>query len=230
MVDPVPIKSPPRPARTWLGRLSVGHVVTLAAGVLAILVNFLLLQAADDRIPVAVAGEDLQVGQPIEYDSLLVTQVRVDPSIEEQLLRHDRLADYGPLVAVRPIAAGELLTTSHVGAPAASHDRRAMSIPVEESHAVGGSLQRGDVVDVIVVAGGSARFIATGLEVLEVPSSQSGAIGGSRAFFVTVAVEPDEALALASVIRQGDFELVRATGAELVEAFPVEAATAGEDE
>jgi hypothetical protein len=70
------------------------------------------------------------------------------------------------------------------------------------------------VIDVIVVRKGIAGYVATGVEVLDVAGAD-GQFGGG--FSVTVAVDGPASLRLASAVRDGTIELVRATGATEVD-------------
>jgi hypothetical protein len=75
-------------------------------------------------------------------------------------------------------------------------------------------LVAGDRVDVVSVVDGSARFVASGLEVISVSESSSSAIGSISAYHIVVSVEAQQALDLARALDTGSMEIVRSTGAE----------------
>jgi hypothetical protein len=70
-------------------------------------------------------------------------------------------------------------------------------------------------VDVISLTDGSARFVATDLLVVSHAEPESTGLGATS-YFVTVALDADQALALAEAIGAGSVELVRSTGASPV--------------
>ena len=98
--------------------------------------------------------------------------------------------------------------------PATHAGLRLMSVPVTAEHAAGASIVAGDRIDVISVVDGVAGFVAEALEVIAVSESDQGALSVGTGYFVVVAVEPSEALALAAAIESGSLDLVRATGAD----------------
>jgi Flp pilus assembly protein CpaB len=91
-----------------------------------------------------------------------------------------------------------------------------MSIPVTSEHAAGASIVPGDRIDVISVVDGLPGFVAEALEVVAVSDADQGALSVGAGYYVVVAVEPDEALALAAAIDSGSLDLVRATGAPAI--------------
>jgi Flp pilus assembly protein CpaB len=94
----------------------------------------------------------------------------------------------------------------------AEDGHRAMSIPIAIEHAAGARIVVGDRVDVITVVDGVAEFVATDLAVIAHAEPQAGGLS-TGAYHVTVAVEEQEALALAEAIATGSLEVVRSTGA-----------------
>ncbi|MDP9021693.1 MAG: Flp pilus assembly protein CpaB [Actinomycetota bacterium] len=200
--------------RTLTSRLSVGHVLMIVAGLLAAVTNFALLRAGDASFRAAVAANDLLPGQALTSDALTFTDVEVGDDVANSLIGpHDGDELVGS-VLVNHIAAGELITRTDLRAPAAASGLRAMSVPLDAAHAVGGALRPGDRVDVIEVRDGIARYIAVSVEVLAVSDQSAGAIGGLGAYSVTVAVDADTALALAAAVNAGSLELVRSTGSD----------------
>jgi hypothetical protein len=94
-----------------------------------------------------------------------------------------------------------------------------MSFPIDRSRALDGELVAGDTVDVVAADArtGEARYVATGAEVLRVAGTSRGALGGDDTMTVTLAVDPDTALTIATALHGNDLTLVRATGAPAIE-------------
>ncbi len=55
--------------------------------------------------------------------------------------------------------------------------------------------------------------MAVGIEVLGVSQDAGGSLGGLNSYHLVVAVDSDQALALAEAIDSGSLEVVRSTGA-----------------
>ena len=93
-----------------------------------------------------------------------------------------------------------------------------MSFPVDRARALDGELVAGDVVDVIAVDAhtATARYVATDVEVLRVDGEQwaRSARAASDSITVTLAVDPDVALGIATAVHGNDLSLVRATGCD----------------
>ncbi len=210
--------TPVRPAALaggrWPARLSGAHLLVAVAGILAVLANLAVLRSVDDRVPVVVARTDVAAGEVVGPGMFTTALVDVPPEVLAGLVRGSELTTLEGSVVTRSLAASEVLRRSDLVAPAAPGGRLAMSIPVDPARAVGGRLVEGDRVDVVRVADGSASFVATNLTVLAVADSDRGALGSPRGFFVVVAVDRDQTLALAETIAAGGFEVVLSTGAE----------------
>ena len=120
------------------------------------------------------------------------------------------------MVATRTIEAGHLLSVDDLRPPAAPSAQRAIAIPIEIEHAVGGGLVAGDRIDLIAVTENGPQYVLVGAEVLEVPSTARGSLTGATGFFVVVAVDHQQALAVAAAIRSGEIEIARSTGSSPV--------------
>ncbi len=205
---------PRRPASR--SRLSFGHVVTLLAGLLATVLVFSVLRERDSTYRAAAAAAEIRAGTTVETTALRMVEVRVPEDVRGRLVDQAALRRFRGWIATRTLQPGELLSRGDLRPPAAPSALRAMSIPVEASHAVGGALAAGDRLDVIQVdEGGQARYVVTGAEVLAVNRPDSGVIGaGASSSSLTVAVDATQALRLAAAIRGQRFEIVRSTGAD----------------
>jgi Flp pilus assembly protein CpaB len=186
------------------------------AGALALLANLAVLRSLDQGMPVVVAARQLPAGHVLTAGDLTTRSVDGDSDLLAALVPGERLEELVGQVLTHQVAAGDPLRVSDV-LPAAASGLRAMSIPVEPAHAAGGALSVGDRVDVIAVADGVARYVLDHAEVLQVAPTQSAGLGGSAGFYVVVAVDRDEALQLAVAMREQAVEVVKSTGADLLE-------------
>jgi Flp pilus assembly protein CpaB len=214
--NPGPAPAPRRPASR--SRLSFGHVVTLLTGLLATVLVFSVLRERDASFRAATAGAEIRAGTTVEATALRMVDVRVPDGVRGRLIDPASLGRFRGWIATRTLQPGELLSRGDLRPPAAPSALRAMSIPVEAAHAVGGALAAGDRLDVIQVdESGQARYVVSGAEVLAVNRPDSGVIGAAASSSsLTVAVDPRQALRLAAAIRSQRFEIVRSTGADAV--------------
>lgn len=205
----------PAPRRGLLRRVSAGHALLVVVGLLAALTNFAVLRSADATVRVASAARDLRPGEILAPDALTFTDVDVEDAVAATLLRPGEVERFTGSVIANHVGAGELITRTDLSRPATDSGLRAMSIPVEPAHAVGGALRPGDRIDVIEVVDGTARYIAVNVEVVAVADRGGGAaLGGLTPYSVTVAVDDASALLLAAAVRADAVELVRSTGAD----------------
>lgn len=201
--------------RSPLSRLSSGHLVMIAAGLLALLLNVFLIRSRGETMEVLVASRAIPAGSRIGPDDLLSASVDANGPFVDRVLTDETIDPLLGHVVVRAIAAGAPLISGDLRPPASAGGGRAMSIPVSPDHAVGGALYVGDRVDVIAVQEGGSRFVATAIEVLEVSSGSSRLSGGG--FGVVVAVSAAEALAISGALDGGAVHLIRSTGTDPVD-------------
>lgn len=188
----------------------------IVAALLAFLLNLVVLRGSDDRVTVTVAARTLEAGEPVHAEDLAVASVLVDDRVLATLVPGAERDGIVGLVLAHPLGEGELLTRSALVEPASRDGRRAMSVPIDPAHAVGGVLRPGDRIDVIEVADGRPRYIAVGIEVVDVSTGGSGTtIGVISSPHVTVVVDAETALRLAAAIRGEAIEVVRSTGADV---------------
>ena len=200
-----------RPSLT--GRLSMGHVIMVTAGLLAVLANFALLRARDETSLVAVAVTDLTRGTKVSADAFRMAEVLVDPDVLSTLVPAEYLLNLEDRIVARAVSQGELVSVSDFVEAAAPSEQRAMSIPVDRVHAAGGMIGDYDVVDVIGVADGVAEYIVLAAPVLDVAPSSGTGLGSSGQYYVTIAVDSLTALRIASALDGGSIEIIRSTGA-----------------
>ncbi len=211
---------PPRPAppkRRGIGeRLSLGHVVMIAAGLLAFVLVMAVLSDRAATVMVATASQEILPGTTVTADMIVEIEVPADSPLIGNVATLDTIA-IGEVTSGQRIAAGEPITLTALAPVSAPSGLRAMSIPIDEEFAVGGDLGAGDRIDVIAVDAGTATYIATDLEVLSTrqSSSRTGALNTSSlsGYFVVVAVDDQTALRLALAIDDGAMSVLRSTGA-----------------
>lgn len=218
--------SRPAPAprrRRWRPRLARGHLVTVLAAVLALVLNLVALRAVEQTVDVAAARVDLPVGTPLAAEHLRSTPVRASSDVLAGLLTGAQVqAALGHVLSI-DVPAGALLRAADLRAVAAPDGRRAMSLPIDPANAAGGAVTAGDIVDVIA-GGEEPRYVVAGATVLAVGAPGTGlGLGQGGGAVITLAVDADEALRLAAALAGGEVQVVRATGAP-----PVPAALAGD--
>ena len=192
----------------------------ILAAVLAFATNLMVLRGQEETRQAVVATGRIEAGRVISATDLTVAEVDVDDGLFATLLPGQQTPALVGMVATRTIEAGHLLAVDDLRPAAAPSSQRAISIPIEIEHAVGGGLVAGDRIDLIAVSETASEYILTGAEVLEVPSTARGSLTGATGFFVVVAVDDQQALAVASAIRTGEIEIARSTGSAPVATRP----------
>lgn len=200
-----------------------GHLVTVLAAVLALVLNLVALRVAEQTVDVAAARGDLAAGTQLAAEDLRYTPVRVTSDVLAGLLTGEQSRAALGHVLLVDVRAGALLRAGDLRAVAAPDGRRAMSLPVDPANAAGGAIAAGDVVDVIA-GGAEPRYVVAGATVLAVGAPATGlGLGQGGGAVITLAVDAEEALRLAAALAEGDVQVVRATGAP-----PVPTGLAGE--
>jgi Flp pilus assembly protein CpaB len=202
--------------RAWRSRISAGHAVMVVAGLLGALGTMAALRAADHRVDVLVARNDLAPGTVVDASSFRTVRVSADARAMASFVRATEVTRIAGEVVTTRLPAGTFVYEADVRRAAAGVARRSMSFPIDRSRALDGQLVAGDRVDVVAVdaRSGTARYVATDAEVLRVGGSGGhGPLAVSDTMTVTLAVDPDTALTLATALHGHDLTLVRATGA-----------------
>lgn len=212
--DRSPAHSPTatNPKRPLLSRLSLGHVVMILAGLLALLLNLAFLQSGDDVLRVVVASQDLVAGEELHPSSLDVAEVGDVGSISRGLLTESEAQALFGFRLARSVSEGEPLRASDLRPASQASGLREMSLDVDAVRAVGDRLKPGDLLDVIATIDDRARYVVSGVEVVEV-LGEGSSFGGSSGFAVVVAVTDAQALEVAAAMSAGELDLVRSTGA-----------------
>ena len=196
--------------RSLASRLSFGHAVMISAGLLAFLLNVMLLRDGGVFVDVPVAARAIPAGSRLASADVSYRSVDAEGPFVERALSPEQLASRLGRVVVRDIAAGAPLMADDLRPVPATGGQRAMSIAIAPERAAGAALGVGDRVDVMLVQSGSSRFVATGVEVLATTSG-GGGISGSG-FGLTLAVSPAQALVIAAALDSGTVHLLRSTG------------------
>lgn len=209
----VPYLKPMAAAKRVRPNVSGGWIVMLLSGLIAMAIFFFATGQSGQRYSVSVIKDKIAPGETIKASELQRSEVFVDQSQLDKLVRFDDITKYDGWIATAPLEAGDLLSKSSLREPAASDGLRSMSIPVERSHAVGGDLKVGDRVDIIDAQNAPAAYVAQNIAVVSVNTGGTAALGATSDFSVTVAVDSDQAIRLSSAIKANKFDVVKSTGA-----------------
>lgn len=205
--------APTRLRRSPLSRLSAAHLLMVIAAGLAFTVNLVVLRSRDDTAPVVVVAAGVGAGEVVEPSDFRLVEVDVDESVLSGLFGGQEVDQLAGMVAAKSLVAGELLSRSALIPVAAASGLRAMSVPIDPAHAVGGLLVAGDRIDLIHVTEAGPEYVIVGAEILSVANPDRSALTGTTGFHVVLAVDADSALKVAAAISDGKIELVRSTGA-----------------
>lgn len=194
-----------RDPRLWVGVVLVTGSVVAGARIMA---------GADDTTPVWAAAGDLVVGQTLTSADLVATDLRfTDAADGERYLAVDEQLP-ADLTLTSPVAAGELLPVSVLGAES-SEDTVTVSIAVPPEH-VPTDLATGSRVDVWVVGEDrrsrrAAELVLDDIAIIDAPIvSDSFATSGTRQLVLAVPVTDEDALA--QVLAASGDNLVRVVG------------------
>jgi len=215
------------PMRRWWTRLSSAHILIFSAGALAFIANLAVLRPAELPPLVAVAAADLLPGTvfdpevhvdyvPMATDGDVLARFVTEPNVG---------AVAGHVVDVR-IPQGAVVAYEDLLGSSAGDGRRIMSLPIDPERAAGGRLTVGDLIDVIAVDRGAARYVVTGVEVVGLPESRSGSFTASSNYHVVLAVDARAALDLSSAMDTSRIQVVRSTGSPEPSVFEVDGADA----
>jgi Flp pilus assembly protein CpaB len=194
-------------------RPSLSHIAIAVAALLAFGLNYLALQNRDATSLVAVAASPLAEGTQFGTETVRLEPLPADFIGLEHLIVEDEIAALEGWIVARSMAEGEPIGRSDLIRPGAAGGLRTMSIPVPMEHAAGATVVVGDRVDVISMIGDAPTFVATDLEVVSVGEASQTGLAVAGPYHVVVAVDTEQALALAKAIAEGSIEVLRSTGA-----------------
>lgn len=190
------------------GRAVVGGLLVGLAAV----GTFAAWQAAggEPTTDYVVAARDVGVGERLVPDDLDVATMDLGEATAAGAFTTDASSLVLGQITVAPLAAGDLVQRSAIVVPDDAEARRQLSFPVEAAHGLAGSVERGEVVDVVVSSGdGRSRIAVAGAVVADI---QGDELGGGLVVLVSVPADAD-VVSIAGALHQGDITLVRATGA-----------------
>ena len=198
-------------------RPSLSHIAIALVAVLAFVLNYLALQSREATTLVAIADSPIAAGSPLTPDVVRLVPLSADFEGLDNLVGEADLEELEEWIVGRSVREGELINRSLVVRPGAGEGLRTMSIPVSVEHAAGATLVIGDRVDVISMVGERPAFVATDLEVVSIADTTQTGLSGAGPYHVVVGVSPEEALALTRAIADGSLEMLRSTGADVLE-------------
>jgi Flp pilus assembly protein CpaB len=208
-----PPRASSRPRTRLVSRLSGGHWLMLLAGLLATILNVSLLRSVDDSVAVLAVTRDIAPGEGINRADLRSVAVDADANVLGTLVHAEQMTELDGQVSVGSLSRGQLLHRAAVRAPAHDAGLRTMSIPIDPAHAVGGTLQVGDRVDVIALGDASATYLTADAEVVGVADRGTTGLATPGTYHVTLAVDAPTALRLAEAVENGGVRLVGSSGA-----------------
>ena len=201
-------------------RPSLAHFAIAFAVVVAFVLNYLALQSRDATTLVAIADSPIAAGSPLTSDIVRFVPLSADFEGLDHLVGEADLERLEGWIVGQSVGEGELIDRSVVIRPGAGDGLRTMSIPVAAEHAAGATLVIGDRVDVISMVGEEPVFVASDLEVVSIADTTETGLSAAGPYHVVVGVSPEQALALARAIADGSLELLRSTGAAVLEEAP----------
>lgn len=207
------------PRRSLVSRLSMGHVIMILAGLVAILLNLAFLQSGTDTVNIAAAAQSMEAGTILNKTLIDSIEVGDVGELAQGLLAADALTDLYGSVLARDLQAGEPIRRSDLRPAGSTLALREYSIEVEAANAAGGSVQDTDIVDIIAVIDSQAFYVAAGLEVVRVSGEDAG-LGGND-LIIVLSVDDRTALEIESARAAGSISVVRATGAPAPVSGPV---------
>lgn len=191
------------------------------AGALLVTVAAVALFAAytsastPSKVAYVVASREIRVGHVLTAADLRLASMDLPRQTAERTFTSS--AQVEGRVALGPLRSGELVDRSTVPASSPAGKRAQLSIALDVDRTVDGSLQAGDLVDVLVTygtgTGSTSQVVATRAKLLGVPASAEGNLSNGRRQTLTLEVSDlDDALHLVNATRAGEVTLIRTTG------------------
>ena len=209
----------------WINRRTLLGVVLILVSVAG---GRAVMESGKTTVPVWVVGKDLAGGSVLSGEELRVEHVNLPPRLGASYVRASE--PLAGMVVTRPLAAGELVPAAWV-VPSSPARSRAVAIPVDPEHAVGGALRPGDLVDIYATFdAGDARARTVALlreaEVLDVVSAGGLVMGDRSLIGLTISIDPSEAQRVAFASRTAELDVVRVDVPGATRSIP--AVTAGD--
>lgn len=215
--------------RVSLSRIAPGHIAMVLVGAAAFVLTYAALRDDTAYLDLAVAVSDLRRGAVVEPAMVGAVSIPTEGSEPPPGLLTLEAAELA--ISTGAFASGYVPAGAVIRQADLTDDNgvrpRAMSVAVDRSRAVDGSVAPDDLVDIVVTERGTARFALTGVRVLDVSDP---AQAGGRTVVLTLEVDAAAGLRLAHAMSLGTLEIIRATGAppaDITAVYP-ETGTAGE--
>jgi Flp pilus assembly protein CpaB len=201
------------PKRRWWTRLSSAHILIFSAGALAFVANLAVLRPSELPPRVAVAAVDLLPGALLDPDRHVeFVPMSTDSTVLASFISEAVIDSVRGRVVSRRIDAGEVVVHHALAASDELDGLRLMSLPIDSARAAGGTIDVGDIVDIIAVERGTARFVLTATEVVALPAERSNSFAAASGYHVVLAVDAGGALALSAAMDAAHLHVVRSTG------------------
>ncbi len=191
----------------------------VVAGVVLIAVSIIGgLRLAGDPAPmtrVYVAASDLEAGHVVSGSDVSVRELRGDPATLDGLSRAGHGVPIGRVLRTA-LPAGSVVPVAALGG--AIPGGRDITIPVTPEHALGGDVRDGDRVDVLATfdkGTDAARTVMVASDATVRGVVRADGLFGQHAGAIsalTLAVEPDAAVAVAFAARNAELDVIRAHG------------------
>ncbi|HET7482589.1 MAG TPA: RcpC/CpaB family pilus assembly protein [Actinomycetota bacterium] len=197
----------------WVNsRVVLGTVLVL----LAVAGGRAVMTADRSTTAVLVASRALVPGTAVDPGAVGVERVHLDPGLLARYL--PATTDLRALVVTSPIPEGTLIPAETVGPPQDRGRGRAITIPVEPDHAVGGDLHPGDLIDVYATYdAGDVRprtqTLVRATPVVGLVTDGGFVAGDSSVVGITVSVPPSSAQRIAFASRVASLDIARVDGA-----------------
>lgn len=193
--------------------VSSGWIVMVLSGLIAMVVFIYATQQGGTRYSVAVPVERIDPGERVNPAMFREIEVNVPEAQLNRLLRFSDLSQIDGSIAAAGLEPGDLVPRSLL-MQGTVDQLHAMSIPVSRERAVDGALRTGDRVDIVNRYQDRSYIVAYDLEVVSVNAGGGGGgLGAGQNFNVTVALTPQEAVAVNFAINEGRHDVVKSTGA-----------------
>lgn len=196
------------------GRAVVGGLLVGLAAV----GTFAAWQAADGEptTQYLLAARDVGIGERLTPDDLVLATMELGDATAAGAFDEAAAALAVGQLAVAPLAEGDLVQRSAIVVADDAEPRRQLSFPVDQARALAGTLERGEVIDVVVSYGdGTSAVAVSGAVVADLVGGED--FGGGVVVLVSVPGDAD-VVAIAGALQNGDVTLVRATGAPSLDA------------
>jgi hypothetical protein len=196
--------------------VSFGQVLLVSSGLAGFAGTMLLLSGGDGTHQILVATQDLASGSAVDDRAVIVRDITIDDDVAGRLAVPADIADQ-KFVLGSPVEAGAPIPLTALRPADGSDQRSRLSLPLPVERAVGGTLAVGGRVHLIGVLRDQnttfASFVAVDVEVTDVreEAGSDGLLsGGSSQYFITVALSPDDLLAVTTVLGAGSIEVAAA--------------------